>query len=154
MRDPYQVLGVSRDATEEEMIQAAKAAHAHSFIKRMPKGYDTDIGQDGGSLSQGQKQLLCITRVMLSLPPMLILDEATSALDVTVQAEILTLLNRLQRDLLISYLFICHDIALVQDFCDRVIVMNQGKIVEEGAVNEVIRAPQQAYTRKLIDSVL
>lgn len=72
----------------------------------------------------------------------------------TVQAEILTLLNRLQRDLLISYLFICHDIALVQDFCDRVIVMNQGKIVEEGAVNEVIRAPQQAYTRKLIDSVL
>lgn len=105
-------------------------------------------------VSGGQCQRAAIARALASRPKLLILDEATSALDVTVQAEILTLLNRLQRDLLISYLFICHDIALVQDFCDRVIVMNQGKIVEEGAVNEVIRAPQQAYTRKLIDSVL
>ena len=67
------------EATEEEIIAAAKASHAHSFIRRLPKGYDTVIGEDGGSLSQGQKQLLCITRVMLSLPPMLILDEATSS---------------------------------------------------------------------------
>ena len=105
-------------------------------------------------VSGGQCQRAAIARALASRPKLLILDEATSALDVTVQAEILTLLNRLQRDLLISYLFICHDIALVQDFCDQVIVMNQGEIVEEGAVNEVIRAPQQAYTRKLIDSVL
>ena len=95
MRDPYQVLGVSRDATEEEMIQAAKAAHAHSFIKRMPKGYDTEIGQDGGSLSQGQKQLLCITRVMLCLPPMLILDEATSSIDTRTEIKIQEAFNRM-----------------------------------------------------------
>ena len=69
------------DATDEEMIEAARAAHAHSFIRRLPKGYDTVIGEDGGSLSQGQKQLLSITRVMLCLPPMLILDEATSSID-------------------------------------------------------------------------
>ena len=76
------------DATEEEIIAAAKASHAHSFIKRLPKGYDTVISEDGGSLSQGQKQLLCITRVMLCLPPMLILDEATSSIDTRTEIKI------------------------------------------------------------------
>ena len=76
------------DATDEEIIAAAKASHAHSFIRRLPKGYDTEIGEDGGSLSQGQKQLLCITRVMLCLPPMLILDEATSSIDTRTEIKI------------------------------------------------------------------
>ena len=76
------------DATEEEMIAAAKASHAHSFIRRLSKGYDTEITEDGGNLSQGQKQLLCITRVMLCLPPMLILDEATSSIDTRTEIRI------------------------------------------------------------------
>lgn len=84
----------------------------------------------------------------------MILDEATSALDVTVQADILSLLDELQKEMKMSYLFISHDIALVQDFCDRVIVMHRGKIVETGTAEEVIRHPQQDYTKKLIDSVL
>ena len=79
---------VKPDATDEEIIAAAKASHAHSFIRRLPKGYDTEIGEDGGSLSQGQKQLLCITRVMLCLPPMLILDEATSSIDTRTEIKI------------------------------------------------------------------
>ena len=76
------------DATEKEIIDAAKAAHSHGFITRLPNGYDTVIGEDGGSLSQGQKQLLCITRVMLCLPPMLILDEATSSIDTRTEQHI------------------------------------------------------------------
>ena len=76
------------DATDEEVIAAAKACHAHSFIKRLPQGYDTVIGEDGGRLSQGQKQLLCITRIMLCLPPMLILDEATSSIDTRTELKI------------------------------------------------------------------
>ena len=83
------------DATEEEIIEAAKAAHAHSFIKRLPDGYDTVIGEDGGSLSQGQKQLLCITRVMLCRPPMLILDEATSSIDTRTELKIQNAFNKL-----------------------------------------------------------
>ena len=125
-----------------------------SLAREMSDGIYTHLGEQGNNLSVGQKQLLALARVLVDTPQVLILDEATSALDVTVQAEILTLLNRLQRELSIAYLFICHDIALVQDFCDRVIVMNDGKIVEEGTVNEVVLAPQRAYTRKLIDSVL
>lgn len=105
-------------------------------------------------VSGGQCQRAAIARALACKPRLLILDEATSALDVTVQAEILALLNRLQRELAMSYLFICHDIALVQDFCDRVLVMHRGRIVEEGPVDAVIRHPQTAYTQMLIRSVL
>ncbi|MCR5756452.1 MAG: dipeptide/oligopeptide/nickel ABC transporter ATP-binding protein [Selenomonas sp.] len=105
-------------------------------------------------VSGGQCQRAAIARALAIEPDLVILDEATSALDVTVQAEILDLLNRLQEDRGIAYLFICHDIALVQDFCDRVIVMHEGRIVEEGIPDDVIQRPQQAYTRRLIDSVL
>ena len=87
-------------------------------------------------------------------PKLLILDEATSALDVTIQKEILELLDKLKTERNMTYLFICHDIALVQQFCDRVFVMHQGKIVEEGTPDEVIRNPKTEYTRRLIESVL
>ena len=105
-------------------------------------------------VSGGQCQRAAIARALAIQPKLLILDEATSALDVTVQADILSLLDELQKELKMSYLFISHDIALVQDFCDRVIVMHDGKIVETGTTDEVIRHPQQDYTKKLIDSVL
>lgn len=105
-------------------------------------------------VSGGQCQRAAIARALAIEPQLVILDEATSALDVTVQAEVLSLLDRLQQERGIAYLFICHDIALVQDFCDRVIVMHNGRIVEEGTPDEVINHPQQEYTQKLIDSVL
>lgn len=105
-------------------------------------------------VSGGQCQRAAIARALAIQPKLLILDEATSALDVTVQAEILSLLDELQKELKMSYLFICHDIALVQDFCDRILVMHRGKIVETGTTDEVIFHPQQAYTKTLIDSVL
>lgn len=114
-----------------------------NFMKRYPH-----------EVSGGQCQRAAIARAIAIKPRLLILDEATSALDVTVQAEILQLLDNLQEERQMSYLFICHDIALVQQFCDRVIVMHQGKIVEEGTPDEVIRNPKTEYTRRLIESVL
>ncbi len=105
-------------------------------------------------VSGGQCQRAAIARAIAIQPRILILDEATSALDVTIQAEILALLKKLRRELDMSYLFICHDLALVQDFCDRVLVMHQGSIVEEGIPDEVFRCPKNEYTRRLIESAL
>ena len=105
-------------------------------------------------VSGGQCQRAAIARAIAIKPRLLILDEATSALDVTVQAEILQLLDALQEERQMSYLFICHDIALVQNFCDRVLVMYQGKIVEQGKTEEVLHFPKHEYTRMLLDSVL
>ena len=105
-------------------------------------------------VSGGQCQRAAIARAIAIKPKLLILDEATSALDVTVQKEILELLEWLREERKMSYLFICHDIALVQNFCDRVLVMHQGKIIEEGSSDEVIRHPKEAYTRRLIESAL
>ena len=105
-------------------------------------------------LSGGQKQRVAIARVLANNPKILLCDEATSALDVTIQKEILELLDKLKTERNMTYLFICHDIALVQQFCDRVLVMHQGKIVEEGTPDEVIRNPKTEYTGRLIESVL
>ena len=112
------------------------------------------VTSDGAHLSQGQRQLLAIARAAVADPPVLILDEATSALDMTVQKEILELLSELRREEGMTYLFISHDIALVQQFCDRVLVMDQGRMIEEGTPDEVIRAPRQEYTKRLIESIL
>ena len=117
------------DATEEEMIAAAKASHAHSFIRRLPKGYDAEITEDGGNLSQGQKQLLCITRVMLCLPPMLILDEATSSIDtrteIRIQKAFLTMMKGR------TSFIVAHRLSTIRE-ADSILVMKDGKIIEQG----------------------
>lgn len=117
------------DATEEEMIAAAKAAHAHGFIKRLPKGYDTVIGEDGGSLSQGQKQLLCITRIMLSLPPMLILDEATSSIDTRTEMRIQNAFATMMKGR--TSFIVAHRLSTIQE-ADIILVMKDGHIIEQG----------------------
>ena len=117
------------DATEEEMISAAKAAHAHSFIKRLPDGYDTVIGENGGSLSQGQKQLLCITRIMLCPPPMLILDEATSSIDTRTEIKIQQAFARLMSGR--TSFIVAHRLSTIRE-ADVILVMNNGNIVEQG----------------------
>lgn len=117
------------DATDEEVISAAKAAHSHSFIKRLPNGYDTVIGEDGGSLSQGQKQLLCITRVMLCLPPMLILDEATSSIDTRTEVKIQDAFARLMKGR--TSFIVAHRLSTIRD-ADVILVMKDGNIIEQG----------------------
>ena len=117
------------DATEEEIIAAAKASHAHSFIKRLPQGYDTVITEDGGSLSQGQKQLLCITRVMLCLPPMLILDEATSSIDTRTEIKIQNAFATMMEGR--TSFIVAHRLSTIQS-ADVILVMKDGNIIEQG----------------------
>ena len=117
------------DATEEEIIEAAKASHAHSFIMRLPKGYDTVISEDGGSLSQGQKQLLCITRVMLCHPPMLILDEATSSIDTRTELKIQHAFAQLMEGR--TSFIVAHRLSTIRE-ADVILVMKDGHIVEQG----------------------
>ena len=117
------------DATDEEVIEAAKASHAHSFIRRLPDVYDTVIGEDGGRLSQGQKQLLCITRVMLCLPPMLILDEATSSIDTRTELRIQSAFARMMEGR--TSFIVAHRLSTIRN-ADVILVMRDGRIVEQG----------------------
>lgn len=117
------------DATDEQIIEAAKASHAHSFIRRLPNGYDTVIGEDGGNLSQGQKQLLCITRVMLCLPPMLILDEATSSIDTRTELRIQKAFLTMMKGR--TSFIVAHRLSTIRE-ADVIIVMKDGKIIEQG----------------------
>ncbi len=117
------------DATEEEIIAAAKAAHAHSFIKRLPEGYDTPLTEEGGNLSQGQRQLLCIARVMLSLPPMLILDEATSSIDTRTELKIQDAFAKMMKGR--TSFIVAHRLSTVRD-ADVILVMKDGRIIEQG----------------------
>ena len=123
------------DATAEEVIEAAKASHAHSFIKRLPDGYDTVIGEDGGSLSQGQKQLLCITRVMLCLPPMLILDEATSSIDNLTEIRIQKAFARMMEGR--TSFIVAHRLSTIRE-ADVILVMKDGNIIEQGNHEELL----------------
>ena len=123
------------DASEEEIIEAAKKAHAHSFIKRLENGYDTVIGEDGGSLSQGQKQLLCIARLMLCPPPMLILDEATSSIDTRTEIKIQKAFASLMQGR--TTFIVAHRLATVKE-ADVILVMNNGSIVEQGSHKELL----------------
>lgn len=123
------------DATEKEIIDAAKAAHSHGFITRLPKGYDTVIGEDGGSLSQGQKQLLCITRVMLCLPPMLILDEATSSIDTRTEQHIQHAFAQLMQGR--TSFIVAHRLSTIKN-ADMILVMKEGDIIEKGKHDELV----------------
>lgn len=123
------------DATDEEVIAAAKASHAHSFIRRLPEGYDTVISEDGGSLSQGQKQLLCITRVMLCLPPMLILDEATSSIDTRTEIRIQKAFATMMEGR--TSFIVAHRLSTIQN-ADVILVMKDGHIIEQGNHEELL----------------
>ena len=123
------------DATMEEVIHAAKQSHAHDFIKRLPKGYDTVLGEDGGNLSQGQKQLLCITRVMLCLPPMLILDEATSSIDTRTEIKIQQAFARMMEGR--TSFIVAHRLSTIRE-ADIILVMKDGNIIEQGSHEELL----------------
>ena len=125
------------DATEEEMIAAAKASHCHSFIKRLPQGYDTPMGEDGGGLSQGQKQLLCIARVMLCLPPMLILDEATSSIDTRTELKIQNAFATMMQGR--TSFIVAHRLSTIQS-ADVILVMKDGHIIEQGDHEQLLAA--------------
>ncbi len=122
-------IAYGREATDEEIIAAAKATHAHSFIKRLPQGYDTVLGEDGGSLSQGQKQLLCITRVMLRVPPMLILDEATSSIDTRTELRVQRAFAKLMKGR--TSFIVAHRLSTIME-ADMILVMKDGNIIEQG----------------------
>jgi len=123
------------DATDEEIVAAAKAAHAHSFIKRLPEGYDTVLGEGGGSLSQGQKQLLSISRLMLSPPPLLILDEATSSIDTRTEIRIQKAFAKLMQGR--TSFVVAHRLSTIRE-SDLILVMRDGNIVEQGTHDELL----------------
>lgn len=135
------------DATQEEILKAAKASHADSFIRRLPNGYDTIIGEDGGSLSQGQKQLLCITRVMLCLPPMLILDEATSSIDTRTELKIQEAFAKMMEGR--TSFIVAHRLSTIQS-ADIILVMKDGNIIEQGNHETLIK--QGGFYAKLYQS--
>lgn len=135
------------DADEEEIVAAAKASHAHSFIKRLPQGYDTPIGEDGGSLSQGQKQLLCITRVMLCLPPMLILDEATSSIDTRTEIRIQKAFATMMKGR--TSFIVAHRLSTIRE-ADVILVMKDGNIIEQG--NHETLLAEKGFYAKLYES--
>ena len=135
------------DATEEEIIAAAKASHAHSFIRRLPKGYDTWITEDGGNLSQGQKQLLCITRVMLCRPPMLILDEATSSIDTRTEIKIQKAFASLMEGR--TSFIVAHRLSTIRE-ADVILVMKDGNIIEQGTHQELLN--QGGFYKNLYES--
>ena len=135
------------DATMDEVIAAAKAAHAHSFIRRLPKGYDTVIAEDGGNISQGQKQLLCIARVMLCLPPMLILDEATSSIDTRTEVRIQKAFARMMQGR--TSFIVAHRLSTIRE-ADLILVMKDGHIVEQGSHDQLLA--QGGFYAKLYNS--
>ena len=123
------------DASDEEIVNAARAAHAHSFIKRLPNGYDTQIGEGGGSLSQGQRQLICIARIMLTLPPLLILDEATSSIDTRTELKIQDAFMKLMEGR--TSFIVAHRLSTIRE-ADLILVMKDGHILEIGKHDELI----------------
>ena len=135
------------DATDEEIVEAAKKAHAHGFIRRLPKGYDTAIGESGGNLSQGEKQLLCIARVMLCLPPMLILDEATSSIDTRTELRIQKAFDTMMKGR--TSFIVAHRLSTIQE-ADVILVMRNGRVVEQGSHRQLLQ--KQGFYSELYQS--
>ena len=123
------------DATEEEIVAAAKAAHAHSFIRRLPQGYDTAIGENGGELSAGQRQLLCIARAMLRLPSILILDEATSSIDIRTEQKVQSAFQQMMAGR--TCFVVAHRLSTIRE-ADVILVMENGHVVEQGNHNQLL----------------
>ena len=137
------------NATDEEIINAAKATHAHSFIKRMPYGYDTIISSENGAISQGQMQLLCITRVMLNIPPMLILDEATSSIDTRTEQKIQSAFNKMMQGR--TTFIVAHRLSTIRE-ADMILFVKDGSIVEQGSHSELLQ--KNGFYAKLYQSQL
>ena len=135
------------DASDEEVVAAAKAAHSHSFIKRLPKGYDTVISEGGEGLSQGQRQLLCITRIMLCLPPMLILDEATSSIDTRTEVRIQKAFARMMEGR--TTFIVAHRLSTIRE-ADVILVMRDGNIIEQGNHTDLLQ--KNGFYAKLYNS--
>ena len=135
------------DATDEEIINASKASYAHNFINQLADGYDTVISEDGGNLSQGQKQLLCIARIMLCLPPMLILDEATSSIDTRTEIKIQQAFAKLMKGR--TSFIVAHRLSTIRE-ADIILVMNNGNIIEQGSHEELLA--QNGFYSKLYNS--
>ena len=135
------------DATDDEIIAAAKAAHSHKFIMQLSEGYDTVLAEDGGNLSQGQKQLLCITRIMLCLPPMLILDEATSSIDTRTEQRIQRAFAKLMKGR--TSFIVAHRLSTIKE-ADLILVMNKGNIIEQGTHEELLA--KNGFYAKLYNS--
>ena len=137
----------SKNVTEEQIINAAKAAHAHSFITRLPGGYDTLISEDGGNISQGQRQLLCIARVMLFDPPILILDEATSSIDTRTEIRIQKAFTEMMKGR--TSFIVAHRLSTIKE-ADLILVMNKGSIVEQGTHEQLLQ--KQGFYAQLYNS--
>jgi ATP-binding cassette subfamily B protein len=136
-------------ATQDEIVAAAKAACAHDFIMGFPLGYDTPVGEHGTQLSGGQRQRIAVARAIVLEPTFVVMDEPTSALDMLIQSQIVDLLRDLQKRRNLTYLFISHDLRVVSALASRLIVMRNGKVVEEGPAAEIFARPKSDYTREL-----
>ena len=137
----------------ESVIHAAKVSNSGEFIEKLDNQFDTQIGEDGITLSGGQRQRVVIARALVVKPKIIIADEPVSMLDVSIRAEILELMNEIQKKNKISFIYITHDLATAKHFADRIIILYEGKIVETGNIKSVLREPKHQYTKALIDAV-
>ena len=141
------------DVTDEQIANALAMANAQEFIDEMPEGLNTEIGERGASLSGGQRQRIVIARALATEPKLIICDEAVAALDISVQAQVLNLLNDLKEQFDLSYLFISHDLNVVKYMSDKIMVMQNGLLVEYGEADDLYINPKNTYTKKLIASI-
>ena len=146
------ICGAETSVTDEQIVEAAKAAAIHEDIMSLPDGYQTVLGERGDRLSGGQRQRLVIARALAVEPKLMVLDESVAALDVQIQRDILDLLAKIGDERKLTYLFISHDLSVMASFCNRLLIMHQGQIVERGETQDILANPQNEYTRQLLAS--